>query len=217
MKQRHVTKKRTIFYIIGLFLLSLGISFSIYANLGVSPASSLPYALTLTTGITIGITTIFANILFIVIQVMLNRTINAKDFFLQLLVAFLFGFFMDATFYLVQFLPVANNLIIQSFYFAISLLLVPVGLVGYLLAQFPLMPYDALTYAVAERFNMAFGKAKMASDVTSVIVAAAICLIFIYSFGSIGIGTVLTALILGKNVGWLMKYFKQPLEQWIYV
>lgn len=217
MQQRNITIKRTIFYIIGLFMLALGISFSIYANLGVSPASSLPYALTLTTGLTIGITTVLANVLYIVIQVILNRSVNAKDFSLQLLVAFLFGFFMDATFYLVKFLPIADSLIIQSLYFATSLLLVPVGLVGYLLAKFPLIPYDALTHAVGERFQFAFSKAKVVSDVSSVLVAAAICLIFIYSFGSIGIGTVLTAVILGKNVGWLMKYFKQPLEQWIYV
>ena len=45
------TMKRLILYVFGLFFLTLGISFSIQAGLGVSPVSSLAYAFALTTGI----------------------------------------------------------------------------------------------------------------------------------------------------------------------
>ena len=37
--------KRTIAYLLGLFLIAIGISIAVKSNLGVSPASSLPFVL----------------------------------------------------------------------------------------------------------------------------------------------------------------------------
>lgn len=63
MNQKHVTWKRVTVYVLGLFFLALGVSISIKADLGVSPVSSLAYAIALTVGLSVGITTILANIL----------------------------------------------------------------------------------------------------------------------------------------------------------
>ena len=78
-----ITKRLTL-YIIGLFLLSLGVSFSIQASLGVSPVSSLAYAISLTSGLSIGMTTVLANILFIGVQILLNKRIDLREFAVQL-------------------------------------------------------------------------------------------------------------------------------------
>ena len=61
------------------------------------------------------------------------------------------------------------------------------------------MPYDALTYVISEKFNLKFSKAKISSDLINVCVAGAICLIFIQSLGSIGIGTLIAALFHRQN------------------
>ena len=84
MNHMNITMKRIILYVLGLFFLSLGVSFSIQAGLGVSPVSSLAYAFALTTGLSIGITTVLANVLFIIIQVILSKRIDLKEFALQL-------------------------------------------------------------------------------------------------------------------------------------
>lgn len=215
MSKRNILLKRVVCYVLGLFLLALGVSFSIQADLGVSPVSSLPYALTLTLGLSIGITTVLANILFIVFQVILNKVVDLKDFSLQLFIAFLFGFFMDASLFLVKLLPKPETLLGQSAYLIISLFIVAIGLLNYFVAKLPLMPYDALTYVISERFKLVYSRAKVTSDLINVGVAGAICLLSIQSFGSIGIGTVVAAYFLGKILGMFMKFFKERLENWI--
>ena len=61
--------KRLMLYVAGLFLLALGSTFSIIADLGVSPVTSLAYALALTTGLSVGIMTVVANVIYIIFQV----------------------------------------------------------------------------------------------------------------------------------------------------
>ena len=77
------------------------------------------------------------------------------------------------------------------------------------------MPYDELTYVISERFKMKFSKAKVSSDLINVGVAGLVCIIFIHSLGSIGIGTLVAAYFIGKIVGWLMKHFQEYIDQWI--
>ena len=161
MNHKNVTMKRLVLYVGGLFFLTLGVSLSIQAGLGVSPVSSLAYALVLTSGLSIGITTVLANILFIIVQIILNKRIDIKDFILQLIISVVFGFFMDATLFLVQLLPAPESIVLRCVYLIISLFVVSAGLIGYFTAKLPLMPYDALTYVISERFKIKFSKAKI--------------------------------------------------------
>ena len=215
MKKINVTMKRLSLYIVGLFFLSLGVSFSIQANLGVSPVSSLAYAFSLSSGFSIGTMTVAANVLFIILQVILSKRFNLREAIVQLVITFLFGFFMDATLFLLQLLPTPDTLVMRWGFLIISLFVVAIGLVGYFSAKFPLMPYDELTHVISERFNMKFSKAKVSSDLLNVGVAGLVCIIFIQSLGAIGIGTLVAAYFIGKIVGWLMKHYQKYLVQWV--
>src|SRR5699024_2440771 len=206
---------RILLYIAGLFFLSLGVSVSIQADLGVSPVSSLAYGLSLTAGLSIGITTILANFLFILVQIILNKRVQVREFGIQLIVGFLFGFFMDVTLFIVQLIPAPETLWMQFIFLLISLYIVSAGLLAYFTAKLPLMPYDALTAVISERFNLKFSKAKVTSDVLNVAVAGAVCLTFIQTLGSIGIGTLIAAIFIGKITGWMMKLFQHKLKDWM--
>ena len=216
MNHKNVTMKRLLFYVVGLFFLTLGVSMSIQAGLGVSPVSSLAYALVLTSGLSIGITTVLANILFIIVQFILNKRIDIKDVILQLIISFVFGFFMDGTLFLVQLLPTPESIVLRYVYLIISLFVVSAGLIGYFTAKLPLMPYDALTYIISERFKIKFSKAKITSDLLNVCISAALGLVFIQSFGSIGIGTLVAAYFIGKILGWMISHYQKALQQWVY-
>ena len=111
---------------------------------------------------------------------------------------------MEATLFLVQLFPTPETIFARCVYLIISLFVVSAGLIGYFTAKLPLMPYDALTYVISERFKMKFSKAKITGDLINVFVAGAICLIFIQSFGSIGIGTLIAAYFIGKILGWMI-------------
>lgn len=215
MNHKNVTMKRLTLYIGGLFFLTLGVSLSIQAGLGVSPVSSLAYALVLTSGLSIGITTVLANILFILVQIILSKRMDIKDLMLQLIISVVFGFFMDATLFLVQLLPAPESIVLRCVYLIISLFVVSAGLIGYFTAKLPLMPYDALTYVISEQFKIKFSKAKITGDLVNVFVAAIMGLVFIQSFGAIGIGTIVAAYFIGKILGWMISRFQEPLQQWV--
>lgn len=215
VKHLNVTLKRLSLYVVGLFFLSLGVSFSIQADLGVSPVSSLPYALALSSGLSVGLMTVVAYVFFIIMQVVLSKRFELKGAIVQLIISFLFGFLMDATLFLLQLFPTPETYVMRWVFLVISLFVAAIGLLGYFSAKFPLMPYDELTHVISERFNMQFSKAKITGDFINVAVAGIICLIFIQSLGAIGIGTIVAAYFIGKILGWLMKHYQKYLLQWV--
>ena len=78
------------------------------------------------------------------------------------------------------------------------------------------MPYDSLTYVIANKWSLAFSKAKITSDMLNVVISLVLCLIFIHFFGAIGIGTFVAAYGIGKIVGVLLHKFQPQLKQWVF-
>ncbi|MFJ7648309.1 YitT family protein [Lysinibacillus sp. NPDC097279] len=216
MNHQIKTLKRIILYVLGLFFMSIGISLSIQAGFGVSPVSSLAYASTLTTGLSVGITMALANILYIIIQVIISKRMDLTEFIGQFIISFLFGFLMDAALSVVQVFPTPETLLTRIVFLIVSLFVIAIGLIGYTTAKLPLMPYDALTYAISEKFKFKFGKAKILLDLINICVAGAICVIFIHSLGSIGFGTLIAAYFIGKILGWMLPKYQPTLIQWVF-
>jgi uncharacterized protein len=216
MNHTNIIFKRICIYVLGLFLLALGATFSILAGIGVSPVTSLPYALALITPLSVGVTTILANFIFIILQAILLKELRWKNFFIQLIIALLFGSFMDLTIWLTKDLPEAHSIVLIIVYLALSLVIVAFALLLYFTANLPTMPYDSLTHVIANRWNMKFGKAKITSDMLNVIVSLMICLIFIQSFGAIGVGTFIAAYAIGKIVGILLQKLQPSLKYWVF-
>lgn len=207
--------KRLMLYVFGLFLLALGSTFSIIANIGVSPVTSLAYALALTTGLSVGIMTVISNFIYILFQAVFLKHIRWKNFSIQLIIAFLFGSFMDVTIWLTKPLPDVDSIWLIVLYLALSLVLVAFALLFYFTAGLPTMPYDSLTHVIANKWKLPFGKAKITSDMINVVVSLIICLVFIHSFGAIGIGTFIAAYGIGKIVGMLLKHVQPGLKAWV--
>lgn len=211
-----MTVKRLILHMMGLFLLSLGVSFSIQAGLGVSRVSSLAYAFSLTTGLSVGLMTVVANIIFIIVQVILSRRFDLRDAIVQLMITFIFGFFIDSTLFILQLFPTPETLPMRWVFLMVSLLFMPLGLLGCFSTKLTLMPYDELTHVISETFIINLGKAKIYGDSLSVVLAGLICMIFIQSLGSVGIGTIVAAYAVGKILGWLSKHYQKCLFRWIH-
>lgn len=212
----HTITKRLVLYVVGLFLLALGSTLSIIANIGVSPVTSLAYALALTTGLSVGIMTVVANFIYIIFQAIFLKEIRWKNFSIQLMITFLFGSFMDVAMWLIKPLPDANSIWLIVLYFVLSLFLVAFALLFYFTAGLPTMPYDSLTHVIANKWKLSFGKAKITSDLINVVVSLIICLVFIHSFGAIGIGTFIAAYGIGKIVGFMLKHLQPGLKEWVF-
>ncbi len=212
----HTITKRLVLYVVGLFLLALGSTLSIIADIGVSPVTSLAYALALTTGLSVGVMTVVANFIYIIFQAIFLKEIKWKSFSIQLMITFLFGSFMDVAMWLIKPLPDADSIWLILLYFVLSLFLVAFALLFYFTAGLPTMPYDSLTHVIANKWKLSFGKAKITSDLINVVVSLVICLVFIHSFGAIGIGTFIAAYGIGKIVGFMLKHLQPSLKAWVF-
>ena len=208
--------KRLIIYVIGLFTLALGCSFSIMANLGVSPVSSLAYSIHLISPWSVGLASVVVYMAFIAIQMVLNRCVDLREACLQMILSVIFGFFMDATLWLLAFLPAAQHWWLQAAYLIISLWVISCGLVGYFTAKLPLLPYDALSFAIKNRFDIPFSRAKISGDVINVLISASLCWTFLHQWGAIGIGTAIGAVSIGKIMGFLNPKIQPALLAWLH-
>ena len=81
-----LTFKRIFNYIFGLFLITLGVAFSIKSGLGSTPVASIPYALNLILNIDLVITTFMFQIFLVILQlILLRRNFKPNTFFKLLL------------------------------------------------------------------------------------------------------------------------------------
>lgn len=96
--------RRWSFLIASLFVMALGVACSIQADLGTSPISSLPYAVSLFTPLTVGTVTIAMHCTFVLIQILLLRRQYDPVQLLQLPVAIVFGYLIDFAVWLLRFL-----------------------------------------------------------------------------------------------------------------
>ena len=99
--------KRICLFTVGLFIMSLGVAFSIISMLGTTPISSISYSLTLITNINIGMTTFIFNVALIFIQIIILRSRFRKKRLLQFINCVMFGYFTDLALYIVSFVPFA--------------------------------------------------------------------------------------------------------------
>lgn len=126
-----LTLKRIFNYIFGLYLITLGVAFSIKSGLGSAPVSSIPYAMDLVWAIEIGVATfIFHAILVLIELVLLRRNFKPKHF-MQVFVGVLFGAFTSISVSLMGFIPPADNFVVALLMSVLSIFLIALGLFFY--------------------------------------------------------------------------------------
>lgn len=67
--------------------------------------------------------------------------------------------------------------------------------------------------AVSSVTHIEFSKVKIAFDCTMVLVSAVTCLSVLHSLGSVGIGTIIAAFLVGTMVGIITKAFGRQRDQ----
>lgn len=213
------TAKRTFIYLLGFFLLAIGINISKLASLGISPVSSVPYAVELVWGIELGKATIIIYIGLILLQIILLRKDYKVRNLLQFVSTYLLGTLITYTSseFMLFWLPVPVSYIIKLIYLFISIAVIGLGVFLFLTADIMPLPAEGLSQVVVqvskEKINL--GNAKIIVDSGMVLISALISLIFLGGFKSVREGTILTALLVGKVIGFLMKNYKDKIRAWM--
>ncbi|MDR1771040.1 MAG: DUF6198 family protein [Hungatella sp.] len=201
MKETKFKTRRFTLYCIGLFMIALGISFSIKSNLGVSPVNSIPYIVSLILGVDMGICTTTVFVAFILFQMFLLKKEFKMINLLQIFSAMIFGALVSMTETL-TFPITANSIyIIQILFLIISIILIATGVFFYLSSDILSLPSEGVTKAVSHKFKIPLSKSKIIFDCSMVTIAIILSVIFLSKPTGIREGTIFSAI----GVGFCMK------------
>lgn len=201
-----LTFKRIFNYLLGLWFITLGIGFSIKSNLGSTPVSSVPYTLNLIWGIEIGLATFIFHVILVLIELVVLRKNFKVKHFLQVFAGILFGYFTSFSVGLMSFIPDPTNIIGSLALTVLSIFAVALGLFFYVPTSIVPLSVDGVTQALAIGFNKDFSKTKIAYDITLVVISLVLCYGFLGVIGgSVGIGTILSAIFVGIVLRYIYK------------
>ncbi|MBQ9025106.1 MAG: hypothetical protein IJ104_01820 [Methanobrevibacter sp.] len=200
--------KRICFFVLGLFIMSLGVAFSIKSTFGTTPISSISYSLALCTGIDIGITTFIFNAALIFIQMIILRSKFKPRRLLQFINCFLFGYFTDVALFIVYSMNIPDNLIINVILIFVSILLTAFGIFVYMPANIAPLPGEGCVESIAIVTGWRFSSIKIAFDTVMVVIALLMCVFFYTNpFASVNIGTVISAFMVGFTLRQIAKLY----------
>lgn len=190
--------------------MAFGVAFSIKANLGTSPISSVPYVISLLTPLTVGTATICMHCVFILLQILILRKNYEWIQLMQLPVAFFFGYLTDVAVWAIQGINY-DSYFSQLVLCLIGILLVAIGVSLEIKANVVVLAGEGVVLALCKVFPQAkFGYLKVAFDVTLVVISCLTSIIFLHELNGIREGTIAAALL----VGLLAKRFGKFMEKW---
>lgn len=108
---------------------------------------------------------------------------------------------------MVSFLPTPENLGIRILMVLASTVFVAFGIFLYLPADLIPLAGEGCMQSVSSVTHIEFSKVKICFDCTMVLTSAITCLAILHSLGSVGIGTIIAAALVGTLVGIINRTF----------
>ena len=190
--------KRICQFVVGLFIMSFGVAFSIVSTLGTTPISSISYALVLITDINIGITTFVFNAALILLQFLILRSRFHKKLLLQLINCIVFSYFNALALAVVSQIPFDGSILMMAVFLIISIFLTAFGIFVYMPANIAPLPGEGCVEAITIVTGWRFSTIKIAFDATMVAVSLVMCALWYTNvFGAVNVGTVISAFMVG--------------------
>ncbi|MGR7910075.1 permease [Lysinibacillus capsici] len=183
-----------VFYVVGIFILTLGISLTIQSKLGTSPFDALLVGLSKNVGLTVGSWEIILALLLIGSNSLLARQ---RPEILGLVTALITGIGIDMWLFLLHDIVSPDLWFSQAVCFTIGLVVVGLGTATYLQTNFAPIPVDRLTLIIKEltRKTVFFSR--------TLIYILFLMLAIIFN-GPIGVGTLLTVCLGGYILHFFM-------------
>lgn len=208
--------RRIVTYLLGLFVMALGVSVSKSSDLGVSPVNSIPAVVSDILKIDMGICTTAVFIGFIFVQLFILRRDFKMFCWIQIVGSAIFGGFVSITNLLCgKVLPACDNYGMQLLYVCISVVLVAAGILLYLHANILSLPGEGVMQALSSKTGIRLSTAKLCFDWTVVAIAAILSLVFMGRLSSIREGTILAAIGVGVCLRFLTQAFAARLRAFL--
>ncbi|MCY8839312.1 YczE/YyaS/YitT family protein [Bacillus atrophaeus] len=191
------------FYVLGILILTLGISFTIQSDLGTSPFDAVVVGLSKNVGLTVGSWEVIIAFILICCNSFLKRQ---RPEILGLLTAFITGIGIDMWLFLLHNLLTPDLWYSKVICFGIGLVVIGLGTATYLHTNFAPIPVDRLTLIIKEltRTNIFFSRT---------FIYLLFLIVAIILNGPIGVGTLLTVCLGGLILNSFMPFTEKILDR----
>ena len=196
--------RRLLQYFAGLVVMAMGVVLMKRVDLGISPITAVPAAISAITPFTLGNMTIFLHALCVVGQIAIVHRVTLKSL-LTMLVGVPFGYIIDGL--MLLFDPGPLGWALRIVLLVVGLALSGLGVQLVVASDLMLPAPDELSHTISQVYRKKLSNVKIVSDAIYVAIAVAVDLIFSRRVFTVGVGTVLSVLLVGRFVGWFGKLF----------
>lgn len=193
MKQFYIRLLRLIG---GLFLYALGIVVTMNAHIGYAPWDVFHVGISKTVGISIGNASIIIGVIVVIIAVLLGEKIGIGTILNMLLI----GVFLDVLLKL-DIIMTTNNFLIGILMMIIGLFIISLASYFYIGSGFGAGPRDSLMVAITRKTGLPVGVCRVTIELLAALVGWKLG-------GMIGIGTIISAFVIGFCVQVTFKLLK---------
>ena len=204
-------------YVVGMFILALGLTLNTKANLGVSPIISVPYSISQITGLNFGDLTFVVYAMFVVVQIIIHiRLKNHKRIasdILQLPLSLIFTRLLNI---FTVHIPTSQNLGIRFIILTFAIICTGIGAAMSFSMLIVPNPGDGIVQALAERFDKSVGITKNLFDCLNLSITICISLFIAHQIVGVGIGTVIAVVGVGRVIALFNHIFESKIEYLIF-
>lgn len=214
--------KRLLVYCLGLFIMAVGVVFSVKSALGVSPVTCLAnvlYQIMLDIGgdfsVGLGACTTASYCLYILIELVILRRDFKLQMLLQIAASFFFGFLVSCATRTFSFLPAPTAYPMRMLFLLCSIPLVAVGVMLYLAPQILPTPGEGMSMAISKRTGLTVASSKTVFDCCCVGISALCSLVYFHKLVGVREGTVICAVSVGFVMKLLLRICEKPLMHFV--
>ena len=189
--------KRILLYFLGLNLIAAAVVLNIRFDFGVAAFSSTMYTISEIYKISLGTSSIICYLLFVLAQCILSKKVTLP-YLLEVPLSFAFGFLTDLYDFFIP--DMEFHVLLRILLFAITMFVTAMGIYLCVKTNVVLTPPDGIVKTISEEFSIAFSTVKNTFDISQVIISVLLCLGNHTKLYGIGIGTILSALLLGRII-----------------
>lgn len=190
---------RFILWLVGTVLEAFGIAMTTSSAIGTTPISTVPIALTTITGYSFGTTTFIMNLFFVAGQFLLIGKKFPLWNLLQIPGVLVFSLCIDLFMALLA-TKVPDPWVLKCIMSIAGNFFLALGIVLQVGSKLLVQPGDGIVLAAALRFQQKFSTMKIANDISLVMIAVLLGLLFLHEIVGVREGTLISAFAVGLMV-----------------
>lgn len=214
--------KRLLVYFLGLFIMAVGVVFSVKSALGVSPVTCLANVTYQIFGVdrgisvlSLGVCTTLTYCLYILVEVLILRREFKAHMLLQIVASTIFGFLVNLASAIFAFLPAPVSYPMRLVFLLCSIPMVALGVMLYLAPNILPTPGEGLSLAVSKKIGKPVATCKMIVDCCLVVTSVLVSLGYFRGLVGVREGTVISALLVGFVMKRMMRVCNPALLRFV--